>query len=180
MAMWPAARKAALVLHVSTSVGWLGAVVVSLVLAVTAVRSRDDAVLQAGYLAMDVSARYAIVPLAAASLLSGLVSSLGTSWGLVRHWWVLAKFALVVVATVVLLLQLAPISALAAAASDPGLAGDRWPQARLSLVVHAAGGLLVLLAATVLAVYKPRGLTRYGYRRAAARDTASTTALPAG
>ena len=175
MVMRPRARKAALVLHVSTSVGWLGAVLVFLVLAVTALRTRDDAVLRAGHLAMDLSARYAIVPLAVASLLSGLVSSLGTSWGLLRHWWVLAKFALIVVATVVLLLQLAPISALAAAAAGPGLTGGQWPQARLSLVVHATGGLLLLLAATVLAVYKPRGLTRYGHRRTAARDTASTT-----
>jgi hypothetical protein len=31
--------------------------------------------------------------------------------------------------------------------------------------VHATGGLIVLVATTVLAVDKPRGLTRYGRRR---------------
>ncbi|GAA0813639.1 DUF2269 domain-containing protein [Spirilliplanes yamanashiensis] len=159
----PGARRAALVLHVSTSVGWFGAVLMFLVLAVTALRSRDDAVLRAAHLAMDVTARLVIVPLAAASLASGLVSSLGTSWGLLRHWWVLIKFALVLVATAVLLLQLGPIGTLADAAARGAL--TELPQARLSAVVHAAGGLLVLLAATVLAVYKPRGLTRYGWRR---------------
>ena len=166
--MRPAARKAALVAHVATSVGWLGAVVVFLALAVTALRGRDEAVVRAGYVAMDVATRYAIVPLAVASLATGLVSSLGTTWGLVRHWWVIVKLVLIVAATVVLLLQLGPIAALADAASEGTLAGGHWAQARLSLVVHAAGGLVVLLAATVLAVYKPRGQTRYGYRRTTA------------
>lgn len=165
MVMRPAARKAALVAHVTTSVGWLGAVLVFLVLAVTALRARDDAVVRAGYVAMDVATRYAIVPLAFASLATGLLSSLGTTWGLVGHWWVLIKLALIVVATGVLLTNLAPIGALAAAATGGSLAGQQWSQARLSLVVHAAGGLLGLLAASILALYKPRGLTRYGYRR---------------
>lgn len=35
----------------------------------------------------------------------------------------------------------------------------------LQLVVHAAGGLLVLLVPVVLSVYKPRGLTPYGRRK---------------
>jgi len=165
--MRPAVRKAALVAHVTTSVGWLGAVAVFLALAVTALDSRDDAVVRAGYVAMDVATRYVVVPLAIASLVTGLLSSLGTTWGLMRHWWVLIKLTLIVVATAVLLAQLAPIGALADAATGAGLSGEQWARAPLSLMVHAAGGLLVLLAATVLAVYKPRGLTRYGYRRTA-------------
>ena len=35
---------------------------------------------------------------------------------------------------------------------------------RRSLVVHPVGGLLVLLTATVLSVYKPWGMTPYGLR----------------
>jgi len=34
-----------------------------------------------------------------------------------------------------------------------------------SPVLHAAAALLLLLVATVLAVYKPRGMTRYGQRK---------------
>ncbi|WP_199561994.1 DUF2269 domain-containing protein [Micromonospora deserti] len=151
----------------ANSLGWLGAVVVFLVLAVAAVRSRNPAAIRAGYIAMDLSVRFAVVPLAAASLLSGLVSSLGTPWGLVRHWWVVVKLILVVVATAVLMLQLAPIRELAEAAMAPGPAAvaGQWREV-VSLVVHAGGGIIVLLAATVLAVYKPRGMTRYGQRRA--------------
>jgi hypothetical protein len=32
-------------------------------------------------------------------------------------------------------------------------------------VIHAGGGLLVLLLPVVLSVYKPRGMTRYGWRK---------------
>ncbi|MEU4569939.1 hypothetical protein [Micromonospora sp. NPDC023956] len=76
----------------------------------------------------------------------------------------LIKLALVVVASVVLWQQLAPIGALAAAATA-GPVGYAWLPMRLSLVVHAAGGLLVVLAATALTIDKPRGMTRYSYRR---------------
>ncbi len=37
--------------------------------------------------------------------------------------------------------------------------------ARLPLVANAGATLLVLLVTTVLAVYKPRGMTRYGQRK---------------
>jgi hypothetical protein len=158
-------RKAALVAHVCTSVGWFGAVVVFLALAAVAWGSRDEAVVRAGYVAMDVAAWYAIVPLAVSSLATGLLSSLGTAWGLVRHWWVLVKLVLTVVATVVLLAQLAPIDFLTAAAAGGDVACAQCSSIGLSLVVHAVGGLLVLLATAVLAVYKPRGVTRYGWRR---------------
>lgn len=91
--------------------------------------------------------------------------------GLVRHWWVLVKLALVVVATLVLMLQLAPIGALADTATTPGpvAAAAQWREVLVSLVVHASGGIVVLLAATVLAIYKPRGMTRYGQRRTMVR-----------
>jgi hypothetical protein len=163
----PAGRRAALTAHVTSSVGWFGAVAVFLVFAVTGVRSRDQPTVTAAYVAMDLAMRYAVVPLAFASLLTGLISSLGTTWGLVRHYWVLVKFLLIAVATVVLLLQLSPISSLAHLAANPGLIKAPASQAQWSLIVHATGGLLVLFGATILAVYKPRGMTRYGRRRAA-------------
>ena len=37
--------------------------------------------------------------------------------------------------------------------------------ARIQLVVHAAGGLLVLLVPAILSVYKPAGMTWYGRRK---------------
>lgn len=159
------ARKAALTVHVTTSVGWLGAVVGFLVVAVVAVRSRDAALVRACYLTVDLLARFAVVPFAVASVLSGLVSSWVSPWGLIRHWWVLVKLVVTLAATGVLLLQVAPISALAVAAGNPSFPVRSLQAGGVALVVHAAGGLLVLLAVTVLAVYKPRGVTRYGVRQ---------------
>jgi hypothetical protein len=45
------------------------------------------------------------------------------------------------------------------------LASADFRALRIQLVVHAAGGLLVLLAATTLSVYKPWGMTPYGRRK---------------
>jgi hypothetical protein len=97
--------------------------------------------------------------------------SLGTTWGLFRHYWVLFKLLINVFATVVLLIYMETFRYMAAVAADPGadLATVRNPSPRL----HAALALLVLLVATVLAVYKPRGVTPYGQRKQREQRTAS-------
>lgn len=84
---------------------------------------------------------------------------------LFRHYWVVAKLLLTVVATVVLLLQTGAIGYLGAAAGERTLASAHLRELRVSMVVHAGGGLLVLLLTTVLSVYKPQGMTRYARRR---------------
>ena len=114
---------------------------------------------------MELTAWYVIVPLAFASLLTGLVSSLGTQWGLFRHYWVLFKFLLTIVAIIVLLLKLQPISYLAGTAAETALSSSDLRAVRSSLVAHAGGGLLVLLVATTLGVYKPRGMIPYRWRK---------------
>jgi hypothetical protein len=105
---------------------------------------------------------FAIVPLAFASLLTGLVQSLGTQWGLFRHYWVLFKFVLTLLATIVLLANTRTVGSLA----DLGAKTDRPGRGGLDgQLLHAGGGLLVLLVTTTLAVYKPRGVTPYGRRK---------------
>ncbi|HEX9765526.1 MAG TPA: hypothetical protein VGA36_02110, partial [Nitriliruptorales bacterium] len=101
--MGPGLRKFAFTVHVTVSVGWIGAVAAYLVLDVTTVTSQDPLTLRAAYLAMQWIASLAIVPLAFASLTTGLVMALGTRWGLVRHWWVVFSLVLTVLAIVVLL-----------------------------------------------------------------------------
>ena len=125
---------------------------------------------RAVWTALEVTRWYAIVPLAVASLVTGLVMSLGTSWGLVRHYWVLFRLLLTVLATLVLLGHVPAVSAMAGltAGSDPGAAIDlRGFDAEL---LHAGGGLVVLLVTTVLSVFKPRGMTPYGRRKLLARS----------
>jgi uncharacterized membrane protein len=161
--MGPRLRRFALTVHVAASVGWIGAVLVFLALAVVGLSSADAAAVRGVYLVMDPAARLVLAPLAFASLLTGIVQSLGTGWGLVRHYWVLFKLLITAAATAVLLLYLETFAAMAEAAAAPGadLALVRNP----SPVIHAVAALLVLLAALVLAVYKPRGVTGYGLRR---------------
>ncbi len=163
MILTPGLRKAALVGHVTTSVGWLGAVAAFLVLAVTALHTADDAAMRSLYVAMEVLGRAVLVPLAAASLFTGLVQSLGTSWGLFRHWWVIAKLTITVVSTAILLLYTSTLTLLADAARDPGGHLGLLPSS--SPVLHSGAALVVLLAAAALSVYKPRSLTRHGWRK---------------
>jgi Predicted integral membrane protein (DUF2269) len=164
MIMPPRLRKFALAAHITLAVGWIGAVASYIALDVAAAISQDAQTLRAAYLAMEVMAWYVIVPLALASLLSGLVMSVGTKWGLFRHYWVLISLLLTIIATVVLLVETQTISYFADRAADPTTSSDDL-RALGSTLVHSVGGTAVLLVILVLNVYKPRGMTRYGWRK---------------
>jgi hypothetical protein len=160
--MTPGLRKFALAVHLTFSVGWIGTVVAYLALGVAAVANQDARTVRAAWIAMELTGWYVIVPLALASLLTGLVMALGTKWGLFRHYWVLFSFVLTILATVVLILHMPDVSVLADAAQEAegasldGLGGD---------LLHPGLGLVVLLVIQILNVYKPRGMTRYGWRK---------------
>lgn len=162
--MPPRLEKATLVVHVSASVGWLGAVAAFLALAIACLASADPQTVRAMAIAMDVAAWYVILPLALASLLTGVLQGLGTRWGLFRHYWVLAKLLITLVSTLLLLVHMQPISHLAdAARAGPLDAGLRSTQ--VQMVADSAAAIVAMLAATVLSVLKPKGLTPYGWRR---------------
>lgn len=162
--MPPGLRKLALVTHLTTSVGWIGAVVAYLALDFTVSTSQDRQLVQAAWVGMDVVVSAAIVPLAIGALLTGLLMSLGTRWGLFRHWWVLISLGLTLIATLVLLSEVGVISDLAAMAADPNTSTDHL-LALPGTLPHSVGGLVVLLVVQVLNVYKPPGMTPYGWRK---------------
>ncbi|MER7000417.1 hypothetical protein [Streptomyces sp. NPDC000410] len=154
-------RKVALVVHVGASVGWLGAVFCFLALALVGVTGSDPGAVRGVYLVMEPLAWFTLVPLAFASLVTGLVQSWVTPWGLLRHYWVLFKLGITVVCTGVLLLYTRTFETMAqAAASDLPIESVR----NASPVLHALLALLALAAATVLSVFKPKGVTRRGQR----------------
>ena len=163
--MKPGLRKLILTVHITSSVGWLGAVAGFLALAIAALDNKDAQTIRAAYLAMALIARFIIVPLAFASLLSGIIQALGTPWGLFRHYWVLVKLLLTLFATVVLLLKTPLIGYAARQAAAAVFSSANLHAAGRELLVHSAGGLLVLVVVTTLSVYKPWGLTRYGRRK---------------
>lgn len=162
--MPPRVRKLALTAHVAASVGWLGAVLAFLALALAGLNGPDEQNVRAAYLAMDVTARYVIVPLGLAALATGLVQSLGTEWGLLRHYWVLAKLLITLLSTLLLLVHMQPVAHLADAALA-GPLGEELRPMRVQLVADAALAGVALLVATALSVYKPKGLTARGRRR---------------
>ncbi len=162
MTMPPRLRKFALIVHLTSSVGWIGAVIAYLALGLSAVNSGDSQTVRAAWIAMESTGWMVIIPMAIAALLTGLIMSLGTQLGLFRHYWVLLSFVLTILCTVVLLLHMPSVTALTNVARTADgadlhrLGGDLF---------HPAVGLLVLLVITVLNVYKPRGVTRYGWRK---------------
>lgn len=148
-------RQALLTTHVVSSVGWIGALMVFMAHAAMAVASEDRELVRAACFAMASSAWFVILPLAIAAVVTGVIQALNTSWGLFDHYWVMFKLGLAAVATSVLLLKLSPIEQLAQLAAQGSFAATAG--SRVSMLVHAIGGLAILLAATVLAIYKPAG-----------------------
>ena len=165
--MTPRLSKFVLTAHITTSVGWLGAVAGFLVLGVAALTSRDAEVVLGAYLSMNLIGLYMVVPLSLAALLTGLVQSLGTHWGLFRHYWVSMKFVLTVAATAMLMHhQFSAVAYIARRASEaaPGILPEVG-QRGTEIVNYAGLGLLALIVITALSVYKPWGRTPYGKRK---------------
>ena len=163
--MTPGLRKLALTAHVISSVGWFGAVAAFAALAIAGMISQDAQTVRAAYTAMKLITWLVVLPLALISLLSGVVSSLGTNWGLFRYYWVLLKLLMTVLATIVLLIHMQPIDLLADVAANTAVFGADLQSRQLMMVTASSAALIVLIVLTVLSVYKPQGMTRYGWRK---------------
>lgn len=158
-------RKFALTAHITSSVGWLGAVGGFLALAIVGLASRDAQLVRATYLAMEITGWFVIVPLSFASLMTGLLQSLGTTWGVFRHYWILAKLLITLAATALLLLHMKPTTYVAHVAAKTSLSRADQRAVRVQLVFDAGAAIAALLVATTLSVYKPRGITPHGWRK---------------
>jgi hypothetical protein len=160
--MTPALRRFTFTTHITSSIAWVGAALAFLALAVIGFTSDDPVKIRGAYLLMAPAAWFVLVPLAHASLVSGIVLSLGTTWGLFRHYWVVLKLGITVFATVILLIYMGTFREMAGVAADPVV--DLAAVRNASPIVHAILALVLLVAATVLGVYKPFGTTAYGER----------------
>lgn len=165
MVMTPGLRKFMLTLHIIFAVGWLGAVAGFLILAIVGLTSHDEQMVRSVYLSMGLITRFAIVPLSFAPLITGPILSLGTPWGLFRHYWILAKLLLTVVSTVIMQLHVQPINLLASTAAKATFLPASLHDMQVQMVIASALALVVLIVETALAVYKPRGMTPYGWRK---------------
>lgn len=175
----PPARKLALTVHVTASVGWFGSVVAFLALSIAALLSEDADTVRSAYVAMNLIGFSVLIPFSLAALATGLINALGSQWGVLQHYWIIAKLLLTIMATTLLLLH--QYSAVTEAvrrvrAAVPGT----LPSVRgvgTQLVVDASLAALALFMITAIALYKPRGLTGYGRRKlelgSASRDASS-------
>jgi hypothetical protein len=162
MVFSPFFRKLGLTVHITFSVGWFGAVAAFLALAIAGLTSQNQQIVVSSYLSMDLIAWFVILPACIASLVSGVLQSLGTQWGLFRYYWVVAKFVLTIIATIVLILHMQPISYMANVVSGSVLSESELRGLRVQLIADAGAAMLVLLIAATLSVYKPWGITAYG------------------
>lgn len=163
-------RRAVLVVHVVASAGWLGLSLGLLALAVTAAGTGSAVTVEASVRAMKLFADWLLLPVAFLTLVSGLVLSLGTQWGLARHRWVYIKFWLTLATTTATAFALRPgLGSTVAAVA----AGEPLPDAT-DLMMGPIVSLSAYVFMTVISVLKPWGLTRRGRRLRA------QTARPAG
>jgi hypothetical protein len=171
MPMRPALRRATLAAHIICSVGWLGAAGAYLALGVAAEVNIQPQIVRAAWIGMELSGWFVIVPLACLALLTGLVLSLGTPWGLFKHYWVVSALVLTTLSLALLLLHMPSVTTLAGLART---ADDAAVRRLGGDVLHPALGLLVLIVITVLNVHKPRGLTPYGQHKQTKEPKGST------
>lgn len=74
----------------------------------------------------------------------------------------MAKLVLTVGATIILLLHTRPVASMARVAAEEALTSSDLRGLRLQLVGDAGAGVAVLLLlASVLSIYKPKGVTPY-------------------
>lgn len=163
-------RRAVLSVHLTVSVGWIGAVIAYLVLGIAAKSTGDSEVVRSAWIAMELVGWYGITPLALASLISGIGMAVGTPWGLLNHYWVTISLALTSFCVVILLLHMRDVTTIADSARTAS------PDQLITLgsdLAHPAVGLVVLSGVQILNIYKPRGLTRIGQRQRALPSAAS-------
>ena len=160
--MSPPVRRFALSVHLTCSVGWVGAVIAYVALGIAATRSGSPETDRSAWAAMEIIGWYVLIPLALGSWATGLVMSLATRWGLFRYYWVLFAFVLTTVATVILVMHMPDVSSVADAVQTAS--PDDLDQYGGDLF-HAVLALVLLLVIQVLNLYKPPGMTRYGWRK---------------
>jgi hypothetical protein len=149
-------RKALVAAHTIVGVGWLGIVVAKLVLEIVGLRTGDQEIARAGFLFMQALDRAVFPPLAITTLVTGIVLSVGTAWGLFKHWWIVVKLVLTVAVVVT---GAAFVGAWTEAAASSTVDAAR-ASAAAWLIASGTAHLLMLAAATIISVFKPWGQIR--------------------
>jgi hypothetical protein len=180
MTFSPFFRKLTLTTHITFSIGWFGAVVAFLGIAIAGLVSQQAVIVRSAYIILELTGWFVIVPFCLVSLVTGVLESMGTPWGFFRYYWIVVKLFLTVAATVLLLLHMQPISYFSKVAEASNLSDTDFRGLRIQFVADAGAALLVLLVITTISVYKPWGRTQYGINKENKRrkESLSTSQVP--
>ncbi|WP_083649963.1 PDR/VanB family oxidoreductase [Amycolatopsis sp. CB00013] len=183
-------RKIWLILHIGFSVGWLGLSLGMLTLALVGLLADTHAVRHGAYEIFHVFDLVIVIPSVVLTIVTGLVLSLGTPWGLVKHRWVLTKFLISLSIPAAAAVESRWVSELVARTEDPAATAGSLG---VALVVTVGCFAISLWTATILSVSKPWGRTRWGrddsdpslpvivtHRRRVAEDTVELTLASVG
>lgn len=160
------ARRLVLLTHLMLALGWLGADVVVGVLAVTGFVSDDPAQVAASYTALNTFAVPVLLIFGLGTLGSGVVLSLASRLGLIRHWWVLIKLLLNLGLSALVLILLQPRLTTAAEQAtriDQTLT-DRLGTIPVDLLFPAFVSGAALIGAALLGTFRPWGPTPFAQR----------------
>lgn len=146
-------HKIALTAHILAAVGWFGIAIAVAFGAIAAAVTSDEALSRALYRTLE-TLPWLSIPTGITAVATGSLLGLGTTYGLVRYWWVVAK---IVIAVAVILTD-ALIVVLVA--RDAAVTGQAQPPLYGSTIAH----VVVLAAATVLSVFKPWSRTPWASR----------------
>lgn len=163
----PVVRKCVLIAHVTSSVAWLGIITAQGSLGITAVTTKDPGLARSMFSAMLVIDSTFLGPAAFLAFFSGITLAVGTRWGLLRRWWVTAKFATMLVLMVLpnIAWQDVPVDGLALAEAGRPLGEIR--DALGATPYLAMISPMLALFAVILSITKPWGMTPLGRRRRA-------------
>ena len=150
-------RKTVLTVHVASAVALVGSSAGLLITSVRAATRAETGQAHTLYELIQLLAFTLGIPCSFIALGSGATLALTSRWGILRHWWVTAKLALLL-ATILTgaLVTRRGIDAMLDGTA-PGGTGDHGAQ--WTLVASVAVQLGMVLTATVLAVFKPAGRT---------------------
>lgn len=158
----PTTRKWLLLLHVVTSVGWLGLNVGNLTLALTGLLTDDPNTQHTALGAMYLIGGPLLIPVSLLAYTSGILLGFYSKWGVLRYRWVLVKFVLTTVAVVLIPLSLLPglheLSVIMAA-TPPGQLADLG-DVGMSMLSAGVVSTSMYVTCAVLSVLKPWGRTR--------------------
>lgn len=152
------AKKLLLTAHVLVSVGWNGVALGQLALAVTA--AVDAGIRHPAYELMHVFDRALNIPLALLTLATGILISMRTKWGLLRHWWVAAKLAITVAAVIFAGAFMRTLVIAAGKGTADGHGDYNAPT--VAIIIGACVMNVAFITATLLSTVKPWGRIRRG------------------